>query len=95
MCRSCRAPVDWAAKFPEERDDKGRPKTMPVNPDAVPNGNLEVWRQPVIPTTTTAPATVLYYRYLRKGEQPAPGRERRVSHFATCPDARQWRTRPG
>lgn len=96
-CRSCHAPIDWASKWPEEFNEHGKQKTMPINHDSVddPKGNIEVWREPIIPTTTDAPAMVLRFRYLRKGERPTPGHHRGISHYATCPQAGQWRKQPG
>lgn len=95
-CRTCHQEIDWAVKFPEELKDDGTPKVAPVNRDSAddPKGTLEVWRQSVIPSSTGQPATVLYFRYLRKGEQPPPGRHRGVSHFATCGQAAQHRRPP-
>lgn len=92
-CSSCHAPVYWCVKDPVELNDRGLPKTNPVNADSIgdPKGNLEVWSEPVIPTTTSEPAYVLKFRYLRRGEVPADGHKRAVSHFATCPEANQWR----
>lgn len=95
-CRSCGAPIDWASKFPEEFNDQGKQKMMPIDHDSVddPKGNIEVWREPIIPTKTDAPATVLRFRYLRKGEVPQRGRHRGISHYATCPQADKWRSQP-
>ena len=84
-CRSCRAPVTWAEKFPAELNDRGLPKTVPVDAGSHddPNGTLAVWRD----------GGVLRARYLKKGEEPAQGQHRGISHFATCPSAAQWRSR--
>lgn len=93
-CGSCHAEVDWAQKFPLELNDKGLPKAVPVNHGSAgdPAGKLEVWREPVIGTADgRQAATVLYFRYLKKDETPAPGHHRGVSHFGTCPDAGSWR----
>ena len=101
-CNSCHTPIWWAIKFPEELNDKGLPKTIPVNHDSLmikpygdPEGSIEVWPSgPVIPVSDGDPVTVLYGRYLRKNEVsvvPEAGRRRGVSHFATCPDSAQWR----
>lgn len=94
-CRSCHAEIDYAEKSPAELNDKGLPKMVPVNHDSVddPKGNLEVWSAPVIDAKgNVGPATVLYFRYLRQGQQPAEGHHRGISHFATCPDRKQWRS---
>jgi hypothetical protein len=78
-CRSCHHPIDWAVNV------EGL-KPNPVNHDSAgdPKGNLEVWR---------SGDGLLRYRYLKKGEEPAPGRRRGISHFATCPNRDQWRSR--
>jgi hypothetical protein len=72
----------------------GKPKMIPVNADSFddPKGNIEVWRQDIIPTTDGKSAWVLYARYLNKGHpQPDAGRKRAVNHFATCAQANLWR----
>lgn len=103
-CNSCHVPIWWATKFPEELNDKGLPKTIPVNHDSLmikpfgdPKGTIEVWHsEPVIPVKDGEPVTVLYGRYLKKPEidtVPAAGRRRGVSHFATCRDSAQWRAK--
>lgn len=92
-CRSCHAEIDWAVKYPEEFKPNGDPKTIPVNHDSVddPKGNLEVWREPGLPTLDGQEQPRLLARYLRKGQEPAEGHHRGVSHFATCPEADRWR----
>jgi len=95
-CASCHQEIDWAEKFPVELNDRGLPKTIPVNHNSAddPAGTIEVWRESV--TVAEGPPdgyVVLYARYLKKGESPAPGHHRGVSHFATCPQAGQWRSR--
>lgn len=92
-CRSCHAPVYWCEKFPVEVNDKGMPKSVPIDAGSVgdPKGNIEVWTEPVIATTAGEPAYVKRFRYLRKGTAPADGHHRAVSHYATCPDAAKWR----
>jgi hypothetical protein len=95
-CGSCHQEVYWCLKDPPEVNDKGKPKTNPVNPESVgqPGGNLEVWSEPVIPTRSGEPAYVLKFRYRRKTDGPlAEGHKLAVSHFATCPDADKWRRR--
>jgi hypothetical protein len=85
QCDSCSELIDWAvsAKPPEPGE---RPKRNPINHASAddPKGNLEVWRDP---------NGVLVYRYLKKGEQPEHGHHRGVSHYATCPQAAEWRSR--
>jgi hypothetical protein len=84
-CGSCHYEIDWAYSDKPPVPGK-RPGRVPVNHDSAgdPKGNLEVWRDG---------QGVLRYRYLRKGEEPAKGRHRGVTHYATCPDADMWRQR--
>ena len=73
VCRSCKAPVLWAVT------ERGRP--MPVDPDRVPNGNLNLLDD----EHGGAPLAVVV--------KPDPAVERYVSHFATCPQRGDWRRR--
>lgn len=96
-CRSCRAPIYWCEKFPVELNDKRMPKTMPINADSIgdPTGKVEVWSEPVIPTTEGRPAYVLHFRYLNQTHPvPDEGHKRAISHFATCKQADSWRNNP-
>jgi hypothetical protein len=79
----CHEEIDWAYKDEEPETGK-QPKRTPVNRASAddPKGNLEVWRDE---------HKVLRYRYLKKGEVPAPGHHRGVSHYATCVDAASFR----
>jgi hypothetical protein len=81
VCRSerCSALIDWALPEP------GRAQVAhPVDRASAdfPGGNLEVWRDG---------RGQLRYRVMKKDEEPAPGRHRGVSHFATCVDADFYR----
>jgi hypothetical protein len=75
-CRSCLAPMRWAVS-------EATNKRIPLDPDAVPDGNIYVlrWEEgtPVVIVAAT-PADV-------------PGGEalRYKTHFATCPQAQTWR----
>jgi hypothetical protein len=91
-CGSCHTPIDWAEKTPVELNDKGLPKTIPINHDSVddPAGRIEVWRESIT-GEGGQPYLVLRARYLKKGESPAQGHHSGVSHFATCVQAAQWR----
>lgn len=82
-CRSCHHPVDWAYSV---NADASKEKGNPINHDSVddPKGNLAVWRDS---------SGLLRYRYLRKGEVPGKGEHRGISHFATCTEAKNWRSR--
>lgn len=63
-------------------DPKG--KRVPVDQGTRHDGNLAV-RQ-------IAPGS-LAVRYLRSRDTTLHGERRTTSHFATCPDAQQWRDR--
>lgn len=96
-CNSCHAPIWWATKHPLEINPKtGKPKTMPINANSLddPKGNVEIWTEDVIPAHSGQRAWAMYFRYLNKGHpRPDEGHHRGVSHYATCPQAEQWRTR--
>jgi hypothetical protein len=85
QCDSCHAWIDWAVSAAPPVEGE-RPKRNPIDHGSAgePAGNLEVWRDE---------HGVLVYRYLKKGEEPADGHKRGISHFATCPQAGQWRGR--
>lgn len=68
-CRTCKAPIVWA------RTRTGM--AIPLDPEPVPNGNVEV----------AGPAGEVAASYV----QAEPDVVRYVSHFATCPDAGQHR----
>ena len=78
-CGTCHAPIVWATT------EAG--KSMPVDAEIVPDGNVTL----VAPTTRwpnePVIAVVLDQESLF-GDGP-----RRVSHFATCPDADAWRSK--
>jgi hypothetical protein len=92
-CRSCHAPIWWCELDPPAVNERGEPKMAPVDHATIgdPTGKLEVWSVEIIPVKGGEPARALYFRYLRKGEVPAEGHKRAISHFATCPQAGQWR----
>jgi hypothetical protein len=75
--------------------EHARPKTMPIDHDSVddPKGNLEVWSELVFKSVQDVSVTVLRFRYLKQGESPTEGKHRGISHYATCPQAGQWRGR--
>ena len=80
-CRSCGHPVSWA----QHADDPSK-SNMPFDTDKVddPRGKYAVWR---------GPHGELLYRYLPKDTEPGPGQHRGYSHWASCKDADQWRSR--
>lgn len=81
----CQEVIDWATSAAEPVPGE-RPKRMPVNRASKgdPAGNVAVWRDDL---------GILRFRVLRKGEDPAPGHHRAVSHYATCVDAAAYRRR--
>lgn len=78
-CGSCSAPIEWAKV-------QGSRKAIPLDLGAAPGGNLIV----VGVDEPFARHPALLVRYLARGEDPG-GRERRVTHFATCPNASKHR----
>lgn len=95
-CDSCHTEIGWAEKTPVELTEYGRPKMIPVDAASIgdPAGRIEIWQVPVIPLASgNGHAPAWLGRYLRKGEVPAPGHTTAVTHFATCPQANQWRRR--
>ena len=74
VCRSCDAPIFWAVTTTG--------KTMPVDAEPVPDGNVVLveqegdWTQPMV-------------RVLGKDE--STDEDRYVSHFVTCPQREKWR----
>lgn len=81
-CRSCRAPVVWATSAAS-----GKPKRIPLDPDPNPRrGNIVLepdllGQGPVAHVLTSAAAA----------EASVRGETLYLSHFATCPDAEEWR----
>lgn len=61
--------------------DKGR--SMPIDATPCPEGNVLLTRR----------GEALKARVLAAGEEVEPGRNRWVSHYATCEQADQWRRR--
>lgn len=78
-CRTCAAPIVWATT------EDG--KSMPVDGPFTPGGNV-VLSAP----TTNVPSEPVIAVVLDQDGLFGDG-PRRVSHFATCPDADTWRTR--
>jgi hypothetical protein len=72
-CRSCGANVLWA------KTDLG--KSMPVDPEPVPDGNVELYRTP----------KGLQVVVHGKEFTPDPRATVHKSHFATCPNAQRHR----
>lgn len=81
LCRSCKAEIFWAITADGKR--------MPVNSAVDPNGGfvLELVK-------TEEPESGKDMDWLRAevfAPLLHPNRKRYTSHFATCPDAGQWR----
>ena len=75
-CRSCRARIWWV-----EMHDSG--VLAPVDADPVEHGNIIIGVQ--------RGTRKLIGRVLKAGDRVEPGRNRYVSHFATCTDASKHR----
>jgi hypothetical protein len=75
-CRSCRAPVRWCIV-------EATGKKMPLDPDAVPDGNIWVERVEL--------GTPMVHVALNSEGVPRNVPLRYVSHFVTCPQAKSWR----
>lgn len=71
QCRSCDAEILWCKTL------KG--KSIPVDPDPVKGGNLEL----VLQSATKPPRVVIH--------TSDPNITRHISHFATCPNAKEHR----
>lgn len=79
-CRSCGAPIIWAQTV--------NGKAMPIDAEPVPDGNvLLTGRRVETRRGTLAPECRV------EGDTPMfpDGADRYMSHFATCPQADQWR----
>lgn len=85
VCRSCRRPVMWVET---EATEKKAGRKMPLDADAdgrplaAPDGNI------MITDRRTGDGTPIV-RYLPKAAAPTIARY--VSHFATCPHAKEHR----
>lgn len=77
-CSSCRRPIEWALTEAGKR--------IPLDPAPVPDGNLVIERRDLDGTP--------HVRYLTKAGADLftdANAERRVTHFATCPNAKAHR----
>lgn len=77
-CGSCGTEIEWTVT------EAG--KSMPVDAGEDPEGNVIV-----IPSRKGRGAS--RSRAVTGAELPMPGERRTVSHYATCPDAKEWRER--
>jgi len=76
-CRSCKAPIFWA--------ETARGAWIPIDEKPVVDGNLG------ITLVQDGRITRAHARALRQNDLFDSTADRYVSHFATCPDAPQWR----
>jgi hypothetical protein len=79
-CRSCGAPILWAIA-------SGSGKRMPLDAEPVEDGSLVVVRHRYEGSGQTIPIVEVV------GEDEHLELVRFRSHFATCPDAKTWRSR--
>jgi hypothetical protein len=75
-CRSCGAEIVWA------RTVNG--KTIPIDVDPVEDGNIEL-------QDGAGAMPVAVYVKKDDGQLGLLASDRYVSHFATCPQAKEWR----
>lgn len=76
-CRSCGAEIEWV---------QVGAKRMPLDVDPDPeNGNIVVWKRDQV---TVFPSNVD-----ARAAASSTVANLRISHFATCPQAGQWRSR--
>lgn len=82
-CSTCHAEIDWATIPPLMQTDGPHP--IPFDHDSAgdPAGTFELWRDN---------GGTLRYKPLKQGEVPTRGK-RGVSHFVTCPDRAEHRTK--
>ena len=84
VCRSCGAPIWWA------HTTAGR--LIPVDSEPTPGGNVVATGRQTIHDTSGNPVTRPEVRVEEPGMFP-DDRLRYVAHFATCPNADEWRKR--
>ncbi len=80
-CRSCGAPIVWTIT-------EAASESMPVDADPSPSGTVRLLEvdNVVIPVARVCPDST------RDLFDPSDDGSRHVSHFATCPNADEWRT---
>lgn len=82
-CRACGAQIKM---IPTEAGwQSAKPRIMPIDAEPVADGNVVI-----IPADGAIPPRA---KVLKKGEEPPAGALRYVSHFGTCPEAKQFRKR--
>lgn len=78
LCRTCRSEIVWGT-------DASTRSLMPVDADPSPNGNISVW------VDAAGAAHLVTLSRAKASATRAAGKELHLSHFASCPDAAQWR----
>ena len=81
VCRSCSAEIVWLRIRPGGR-------RMPVDLEPSPAGNI-------LADLSAAGGVVLSAAALRVVKEETPDEPLYVSHFATCPQAGEWRRKRG
>lgn len=77
-CKSCGAPIIWAAT------DTG--KRMPIDRLPAAGGNVRLTEVDGQPHAAVVGATIDLF-------DPADNGDRHLAHFVTCPDADDWRSK--
>lgn len=78
VCKSCSAPIFWAAVLDErgqrvKNPDTGRPRAIPVNAQPDPDGRVVLLHR--------GRGEGIVAHILRRGERPAPGERLRSQHL--------------
>lgn len=68
-------------------------KRMPVDAAPVPSGNIVLLEDRILPDSQGRPQLLAHYLGKNAGGAMDLGEDRYVSHYATCPHAKQWRER--
>lgn len=94
-CSSCQAPILWAQLIDEYGDrvvddETGRPKSLPVDFEPAPKGNVRVFdRHGSVVARVLAGDELEQVR--RQAEVLKVSPRLRLSHFVTCPNAARHR----
>ncbi len=84
-CRSCHAPVIWAVTKKGKRE--------PVDAVPVPNGNIVLIEDRLPPDEQGRAQILSHHLGKNAGGAMDLGEDKHVSHYATCPHAKEWRDR--
>lgn len=89
-CRDCQAPVIWAFTLDGSGERARKPDgslvRMPVNEGTDPAGNVVLYRREL-----PGEGSVVVAQVLKKDDTLPLGGRLRLSHFTTCPAAKQRR----